>query len=58
MLKGRFIAPRGKLTLAVTWNSDGVVRQLLESHHAQLTEEDLLLALRTAMTQACTQGRA
>ena len=34
------------------------VRELLESHHAQLTEEDLLLALRTAMTQACTQGRA
>ena len=31
VLKGRFIAPRGKLTLAVTWNSESVVRDL-ESH--------------------------
>lgn len=31
VLKGRFIAPRGKLTLAVTWNSESVVREL-ESH--------------------------
>ena len=31
VLKGRFIAPRGKLTLAVTWNSESVVRAL-ESH--------------------------
>ena len=30
VLKGRFIAPRGKLT-AVTWNSESVVRDL-ESH--------------------------
>ena len=28
VLKGRFIAPRGKLTLAVTWNSESVVRDL------------------------------
>ena len=32
VLKGRFVAPRGKLTLAVTWNNDSVVRELLESH--------------------------
>ena len=31
VLKGRFIAPRGKLTLAVTWNSESVVRAP-ESH--------------------------
>ena len=31
VLKGRFIAPRGKLTLAVTWNSESVVRDV-ESH--------------------------
>ena len=51
VLKGRFIAPRGKLTLAVTWNNDAVVRELLLTNNADLTQDDLLLALRVAMTQ-------
>ena len=45
VLKGRFIAPRGKLTLAVTWNSESVVRDV-ESHatlqpHASSLHPDL-----------------